>query len=295
MIFLADKDKEKDKDSYHKFHSAQSLRELLKGILTEKEQSHLMRSYELLGSLAIIEVPKELKKKERKIASLLMESHKNINTVVKKKGGHEGELRLQKYSYIAGKKTKEVEYKEHNCIFHFDIEKSYFSSRLGNERKRIITQVNPGETILVMFSGCAPYPITLAKNTKAKAVYGIELNKYAHKFALENVIRNKLKNVFLYNGDAKKVVPKLKISFDRILMPLPKGAECFLSTSLAAIKKNGIIHMYDFEKDSEFEKGVEKIQQACKKAKKKCKILSITRCGQNAPHTFRICIDFKVF
>lgn len=291
MIFLVD---QKDSAAYHDLHSPQSLRDLLKGILTDKEQSHLMRSYELLGSLAIIEVPKELKKKERKIASLLMESHKNIKTVVKKRGGHEGELRLQKYSYIAGKRTKEVEYKEHNCTFHFDIEKSYFSSRLGNERKRIITQVKPNEVILVMFSGSGPYPITIAKNTKARSVYGIELNKYAHKYAFENVIRNKLKNVFLYQGDARKVAPRLKMSFDRLLMPLPKGAEGFLPTALAVMKRGGIIHMYDFEKDSEFDKGIEKVRQACRKAGKKCKILSVARCGQSSPHVFRICIDFRV-
>jgi tRNA (guanine37-N1)-methyltransferase len=123
---------------------------------------------------------------------------------------------------------------------------------------------------------------------------GIELNKHAHKYALENVMRNKLKNVFLYQGDAKKVAPKLKMAFDRILMPLPKDAEGFLGTALAAIRKGGIIHMYDFEKESEFDKGVEKVKIACKKAKKKCKILSITRCGQSSPHVFRVCIDFKV-
>jgi len=291
VISLADKGRS---GSYRDFHKPQSLKELLKGSLTEKEQAHLIRSYELLGSLAIIEIPDQLKKKEKKIASLLLEAHKNIKTVVKKKGGHEGELRLQKYSYIAGKKTKEVEYKEHNCIFHFDIEKSYFSSRLGNERRRIIDQIKPNETILVMFSGSGPYPITIARNTKAKSVYGIELNKYAHTYALENVIRNKLKNVFFYQGDVRKVAPKLKMAFDRILMPLPKSAQDFLPTALSVVKKGGIIHFYDFEHESEFDKGVEKIKLACKKTKKKCNILSITRCGQNAPHVFRICIDFKV-
>ncbi|MBU4493027.1 MAG: class I SAM-dependent methyltransferase family protein, partial [Nanoarchaeota archaeon] len=79
-----------------------------------------------------------------------------------------------------------------------------------------------------------------------------------------------------------------------IIMPLPKSAGDFLDLALNSIKPNGIIHFYDFLKEDEFEKAKEKIRKACKRAKKKCKILRIVKCGQHAPHVFRICVDFKV-
>ena len=77
-------------------------------------------------------------------------------------------------------------------------------------------------------------------------------------------------------------------------MPLPKSAGDFLDLALGSIKSNGIIHFYDFLKEDEFNKAKEKIRKACKKAKKKCNILRIVKCGQHAPHVFRICVDFKV-
>ena len=82
--------------------------------------------------------------------------------------------------------------------------------------------------------------------------------------------------------------------FDRIVMPLPKSAEDFLELALKSIKKRGIIHFYDFLNEKEFHKAEEKIRKACKKAKKECKILRVVKCGQHAPHGFRICVDFRV-
>ena len=58
-----------------------------------------------------------------------------------------------------------------------------------------------------MFSGIAPYPIVISRNTCAKEIYGIEINLFAHKFAEENILLNKIKNVkdFL-DSDVKKQV-----------------------------------------------------------------------------------------
>ena len=84
-----------------------------------------------------------------------------------KTGIHEGEYRTQKYECIAGIDKREAIYKENNVTLVLDVEKVYFSPRLSTERKRIYQQVVPGETILVMFSGCSPYPIVISKNTMA--------------------------------------------------------------------------------------------------------------------------------
>jgi tRNA G37 N-methylase Trm5 len=87
---------------------------------------------------------------------------------------------------------------------------------------------------------------------------------------------------------------KPRKKFDRIIMPLPKSAEDFLDLALKSIKKQGIIHFYDFLNENEFYKAKEKIKKACMKAKKKCRILRVVKCGQHAPRVFRICVDFKV-
>ena len=77
-------------------------------------------------------------------------------------------------------------------------------------------------------------------------------------------------------------------------MPLPKGAEDFLSLALNKVKNNGIVHFYSFAEENKYGNITETIEKECKKSKKKCKILQITKCGQYSPNVFRICVDFKV-
>jgi len=272
----------------------QTLKQALKSKLSTPELKHLKTAYDVLGDMAIIEIDKPLEKKEKVIGQTLLQINKSIKKVAKKIGIHKGLYRLQKLKIIAGQKKKEVVYKENNIVLKFNPEKVYFSPRLSTERKRVYKLVKPGETVLVMFSGCAPYPAVISKNTKANKIVGIEINPSAHKYGLENLRINKLNNIELYLGDVKNIVPKLNTKFDRILMPLPKSAEDFLQTALSVAKKGSIIHFYDFLEDTEFSKAEEKVKKACSKAKLKYKPIILVKCGQHAPHVSRVCFDFKI-
>lgn len=271
------------------------LRKALKGKLNKKEMQHLIRSFDVIGDIAVIQMPSELVKKERIIASTLLKLHKNIKVVAKEVGMHSGVYRLQKIKVIAGEKRKETEYKESGVRMKLNVEKTYFSPRFGTERLRIASMVKEGEEVLVMFSGIAPFCLVIAKNSKVKSVVGVEINPSAHKYAVENVKLNKMENTIkLYKGDVRLVVPGLRKKFDRVVMPLPKGGEDFLDVALKAVKKNGIIHFYDFLHSDEFDSGKAKVKKACSIAKKKCKILKLVKCGQQSPRVYRICVDAKI-
>jgi len=278
-----------------------NLKEELKGKLTEEELALLKRSFDTVGNVIIIEIPEGLEAKEKLIAETLLQMHKNIKTVLKKVGVHSGKYRRQKLKVIGGEKSKEATYRENGVVLKLGVEKVYFSPRSSTERKRISDQVCDGEKILVMFSGCGPFPLVISKNAKPAAIYGIELNPIAHKYAVENVLINKAKTVILIKGDVRKEVPKLlkqaecKSGFDRISMPLPKGAEKFLDVALSASKKGTIIHFYDFAKEEEIPAVLaEKVEKACKKAKKEYEILKIVKCGDFGPRIYRVCVDFEI-
>jgi tRNA (guanine37-N1)-methyltransferase len=270
------------------------LKESLDRKLKKKDLEKLRSSMDILGSIAILEIADELKKKEKLIAREVLKGNKNIKTVLRK-GKHEGVFRVQKLKHLAGEKTKEALYKENGVMMKLDVEKVYFSPRLSSERKRIMQMVTKQEDVLVMFSGCGPYVCVIAKNTPAKSVYGVEINPTAHNYAIQNVLLNKLTNAFVFVGDVKIIVPKLKMKFDRIIMPLPKSASDYLDTAFKVSKPGTMIHFYDFQKEGEFERSVEKIKKACQAAKKECKILGTTKCGQSAPREFRVCVDFELF
>ncbi len=271
------------------------LRDALLKKLTRKELAHLKAAFDTVGSIAILEIPPELEKKEKLIAKALLDLHRNIKTVVKKGGAHEGELRLRTVEHLAGEKTTTTVHKESGCELALDIEKVYFSVRLGTERLRIAKLIAQDEDVLVMFSGCAPYPCVLSKNSPAKHIVGVELNEEGHAFAKENITRNKITNVTLILGDVRKVVPAQKKRFDRVLMPLPKSAEDFLDVALCATKTGGFIHFYDFLHEEGIPAAaIEKIDLACRKRKRPYRIISWTRCGSNAPRQWRICVDVQV-
>jgi tRNA (guanine37-N1)-methyltransferase len=271
-----------------------NLKSVLEKEFSKSDLEFLRRAFDIVGTIAILEIPPELEKNEKRIAEQLLKVQKNIRTVVKKAGTHGTEFRIQSMQYLSGIDTKETLHKEYGITLKLDVEKVYFSPRLSTERKRIADQVKAEESVLVMFSGCAPYPCVIAKNTKAKDIVGIELNPVGHAYGLENIKSNKIKNVTLINGDVKEIVPKLGRKFDRIVMPLPKSAGDFLDTAFAASKKGTVIHFYAFEEEGKFEEAHKRILDACKKNNVKYKILRTVKCGQHAPRVFRICVDFEI-
>jgi tRNA (guanine37-N1)-methyltransferase len=272
----------------------QNLKFHLKNKLSDKELQLVPTSFDVVGDILIFsDFPKKLAEKEKLIGKVILENYHHVKTILKKTKKYSGKFRLPKLKVIAGEKRKETICRENNVFIKLDVEKAYFSPRMSSERKRIAELVKPNESILVMFSGSGIYPLVIAKNTKCREVYGVEINPAAHKYALENMKRNKLENrVKLFLGDARKVVPKLKKKFDRILMPLPKGGENFLDLALKHIKHDGIVHFYDFQHEDEIFKAEEKVRIACEKSKKKFKILKTARCGQYSPRFYRVCVDF---
>jgi len=274
---------------------ANKLKDILRKKLTKKELSLVPSSFDIIGNILIFhDFPEKLSKKEKIMANEILKAYKQIKSIFKKTRKHSGKYRTLKLKLLAGENNTETMHKENNVRLKLDVEKVYFSPRLSEERKRIFQKVKRNETVLVMFSGAAIYPLIIWKNTKAKDIYGIEINPTAHKYALENLKSNKADKIKLFLGDAQKILPKINKRFDRIIMPLPKGAENFLGLALNKIKKNMTIHFYSFAEEDKYDNVIKTINNECKKKNKKCKIIDIVKCGQFSPRVFRICVDFQV-
>jgi tRNA (guanine37-N1)-methyltransferase len=282
------------------------LKESLKNKLSKKELDSLQKSFDVIGSIAVIDIPSQLKKKEKLIAQTLMASHSNIKTVLKKEGRIKGRLRTRKLKFIAGEKTKEAIHKESGCIFKLNVETCYFSPRMSNDRLEIARQVKLGEKILVMFGGVAPYAIVIAKNSRAKKIYSVEINKTASKYAAENVGLNKLDNVEIIQGDVKRIIPKLRkkgVRFDRIVMARAQLKDDFLKEALSVAREGCIIHFHDFLFEENIpEEALAKISKAVEKISKQggvriesYKVIRWKKAGDIGPRKYRIRVDFFVF
>lgn len=269
------------------------LREALHGKMSEATLRTLKTAYDTVGGIAILEVDEEHRPYEAVIGQTLLKANPKVKTVLVKDAHHEGVYRTQRMRLLAGLDTRMALHRENGVALEVDVEEVYFSARLSTERGRIMAQVRPGERVLVMFAGCGPYTCVLAKNTPAKEVVGVEINPKGHELALANIKRNKLSNASTHCGDVRDVVPGLG-RFDRVLMPLPKGAETFLDVALAAAAKGAMVHFYSFLHEDEQGQAAVWVRAACKRAKRTCRVLCSVTCGQQAPHVHRYCTDFKV-
>jgi len=251
-----------------------------------------MVSYDVIGSIAILKLNNEKNKEKKKIAGKLLKEHKNIKTILEKIEKVKGRLRTYKTKYLAGIKTKETIHRESGCRFKLDVEKTYFSPRLSNERLEIAGKIKRKDKVLVMFAGVAPYSIVIAKVSGAKVV-SLELNRIASKYAEENVKLNKLQGkVEVVQGDVKRIIPKLKKKFDVIVMPRPQLKESFLKEAFKVSKKGSRIFYYDFGDD--VASILEKIYKESKKLRKKIIVEKVKRAGDIAPFKYRWRVDFKV-
>ena len=257
------------------------LKDALKGKLTPKELTHLRTSFDVIGSIAIIEIPKELKKREKIIAQTILQLLKNVKTIAVETGEHTGKYRKQKLKIIAGEKTYETQQKESGITLKTNIATCYYSPRLGTERMRIAKQVKEGENILVAGSGIAPYPIIILKHTKAKEITAVEPNPSAHKYAQQNITSNKIKNVTLIKAD----ITKIKLGkYDRIILAIPHEGVKLVPAILKFAKKGTKLHIYDFAYE-------EKLAEPTEKLSKQIQILNIVKTQQVGTRRYRICID----
>ncbi|MFH1787402.1 MAG: hypothetical protein ABH811_01275 [archaeon] len=254
------------------------------------------RAFDVLGNIVVVNFPKNLKSTEKmRFANKILNDNPSVKTVLEKTGKVKGRLRKPMTKYLLGEKTKEVLYKENSCIFRFNIDTTYFSPRLSNERKEIALMIKKRQDVLVMFAGVAPFSIVIAKNSNARKVYSNEINREANKYFELNVELNKVKNkVELINGDIKRVSNKLDKKFDIIVMPRPQLKDTFLEQAFKLSKKGTRIFYYDFCRADETGKVVEKIKEEAKKYKKKIKILKVKKAGEIAPYKIRIRVDFRI-
>ncbi len=255
--------------------------------------------YDVVGNIAILKFDREASVfVKKKFAVDYLRGHKGVTTVLEKVGKFSGRLRTLKTKWLAGEKTREALYRENGCEFRFNVDTSYFSPRLSEERKNIASFIKKGERVLVMFGGVAPFAIVIGKMKKAREVISVELGKEPSKYAIENIKRNKLIGVVsAVQGDVRRVIghsKKVSGIFDRIVMARPNLEDSFLDVAFRVAQNGTIIHYYGFYLESEIDKLKELVLDQAKLFDKKIKILRVVKAGDIGTRKFRYRTDLKI-
>lgn len=247
------------------------LRSRLFGIIPNRELDKIYNSYDIIGDIAVIRLVENSRKYGKIIAEAIMETHKNLRTVLAQTSPVRGDFRLKKLDFIAGEEKTETVHKEFGCILSVDVRKCYFSPRLLHERIRIADLVRNGEIILNMFAGVGCFSVIIAKRSQVRKIYSIDINPAAFRFMQRNAMANRVYGKIIpLLGDARKIIEEgLNSIVDRVLMPLPQKALEYLPYALLALKrKGGWIHFYLFE---HAKKDEDPIQNAKREVTKKLK------------------------
>ena len=271
------------------------LKEILKDKVPKEILEKIPRSFDIVGNkekaVAIIDWDGNYK---QEIFEAIKTLNKNVKSVLFKKSGRKGILRLYEFE-VLGEKNTEVIHKEYGYYLKLDPQKVYFSVREATERQRIASKVTENEKILYLFSGIAPIAIAIAKKVKNVKIFCVEINKDAVKYAEENKKINKVsEKIFNIICDVNYL--KLKEKFDRILVTLPISDENYFKKALEFAKKGTIIHYYNWGEESDpFKKALKDVEEACKEFGYNFEILDKQIVSEYAPKIYKIRMDVKVY
>jgi tRNA (guanine37-N1)-methyltransferase len=285
------------------FTKKKQQRKSLAQVLEDRLPPHLLaslpRALDIVGDIAIIEIPAELKAHERLIGEAILTVHKNMRTVLAKAGAVSGTYRLREFKVIAGENKTATIHKEYGCKYHVDIAKAYFSPRLSQEHNRVASLVKKSETVVDLFAGVGSFSVLIAKNNAEAKVYAVDMNPDAIELLERNIRLNRVENrVISIQGDARQAVETRLLGVaDRVIMNLPEKALEFVDTACKAIKPaGGIAHYYAFIRlPDSLEELKLRFSEAVEKTGRKVEAFLFAKTvRETAPYEGQVVLDAKI-
>ncbi len=286
-------------DFVKKKRREKTLAETLADQLPPHLLASLPRSIDIVGDIAIIEIPPELESHKKFLGEAILSIHKNTRVVLAKAGAVSGLYRLRKLEFIGGEHRTSTVYKENGCSYQVDVAKAYFSPRLSHEHQRVASLVNDGETVVDLFAGVGPFSVLIAKNNPDAKIYAIDVNPDAVDVLKKNIRLNRVENrVYPIVGDARQIVAeRLSVVADRVIMNLPEKAIEFVDVACKAIKPSGgVVHFYGFVRLPD---KVSAMKQSFSEAVKRCGrkvvvFLDAREVRETAPFEWQVVLDAEI-
>ena len=276
------------------------LKDGLIGILTNEELSVLPRGFQTVGDVVIIKLNPLLLEKKILIAEKYLDLLPRIKSVYLNSGRVKGQFRTpEKIEFLVGVDNPIVKHKEHGVVYEFDFTKIMFSMGNLSERRFLATLVKKGEVIVDMFAGIGYFSLPIAKHSKPKKIFSIELNLDSFKYLAENIKLNHCEDIITpINGDSKIEVIKLSklgIKADRVIMRVFPAPKDFIKEALTLIKESGTTFHYEgVAMKEDYLSLFNEFKEIAEASNYKCKLLSKRFVKSYGPHLYHIVVDILV-
>jgi len=219
--------------------------------IPEELKPLLPTSLDIIGDIALIRLPDELRERGAAIGEAILTAYKSVRCVLADEGVG-GEFRIRSVRRLAGENRTKTIHREYGLSYSVDVSKAYFSPRLASERVRVTEQVRPGEVVLDLFTGVGPFAIMIAKKSDPSVVYAVDNNPAAFEMLEENVRLNRAEKVKTILSDAKKALKKIG-RVDRLILDLPRSAKDFYIDALRSLNAGGMLHHYEIVEFAELD------------------------------------------
>ena len=255
-------------------------------------RASLPSSFDVIGDIAVIKLPEELRPHRAAIGAAILRWNANIRVVAEDRGVA-GPLRVRQVKVIAGEPRTTTVHIEHGLRYHVDIARAYFSPRLASERRRIADLVPANEVVADPFAGVGPYAILIAKRRRPREVHASDANSIAVEFMRTNVAANRAERLSVRQGDARTVLQGVA-PVDRVILDLPHSAMDYLPSAVAAVGDSGTVHVYGILEEAEEAERREAIRSVARAAGFRVTDLSIRHVRAYSPTQYHTAFDVTV-
>lgn len=279
------------------FEGPRTLNEAMSKLLTQDELELLPRAYDLVGDIAVLEIPDALSQYTQQIGDAFLSIHRNFTTVLAKKSAISGTTRVREYDFLAGQEKTHTVHMEYGCRIAVDLAVAYFSPRLLEEHNRVAGQVSDEEVVLDMFTGIGPFALHIAKRTRARVI-AVDINEKGIELLKKSITLNRLiGTIEPIVSDVRTYIQNIaQNSIDRVIMNHPSAAFDFVSSACYALKAKGMMHYYDFiGGDSPETELIDKISRLVEETGRSVvEITKTRRVRDSAPYEFQMVADLII-
>ncbi len=257
--------------------------------IPENEKKLLPSGLQLLGSVIVVRLRKELEDRRKEIGTALLSLYPGCSTVLLDRGIG-GQIRQPSREIIAGDTTETI-HRENGCLFKLDTMRIMYSQGNLYERKRM-SGLCKDEVVVDMFAGIGYFSIPMAVHSRPKKIIAIEINPAAFGYLKENIKLNRVEDIIEpVEGDCALVTPR-GIA-DRVIMGY-LDAHKYLEHGILALMPGGFLHYHEAVPGAIEQRPVGRIIEAAGKLGRKAEIIATRRIKKYSPGVWHVVVDARV-
>lgn len=212
--------------------------------LPPEVRARLPRAFDVVGDIALVRLEPEVADRAEAIGAALLRFLPGVRLVAADEGV-KGPARIRTLRRIAGSGPFRTVHAENGLSFVVDLERAYFSPRLGREHARVAAAGRAGESVLDLCCGVGPFGLTLLARAGAGRAELVDANPAAIALVEENARRLRV-------AERARAVPSPLDAhlagggrFDRVVFNLPREGIKYVSQVGGAVAVGGTLHYYE--------------------------------------------------